>query len=590
MGAYRVHKAASPFYAADLDEVDFVQQANTITFVHLDYAVRELTRVSHTEWAIESVTFAPAIGPPANVAAAPTQPNATGAIAVNYIYYVTTIDENGEESRASTSDNASNDLSLQGNYNTVTWDAVTGAAFYAVFRGDNGSPGYIGTVQAPAVTFKDRNLQAVLSDTPPLATNPFAAAGDYPSTVTCHQQRKFFGRTRNRPNAIWASQSANPENMDVSRPAKADDALAFALVTEKVNSVNQLASMKKDLMVFGGDAIFSIKGGDGGALTPSAIDPQRESGRGSSRLNPLVVDSVMFYDPIRSSGPRALGFTFEVDGYRSNNISIFSPHFFKAHEIVDWAYQGEPYSCIWAVREDGVLLCFTWEEEHQVWGWTLCETDGFVERVAVIAEGRYDRLYALIRRTINGVERRFHEWLALPHFDDITTACHLDCAVTQTSEVASDIIDQLWHLEGATVSAVYDGYVVEGLVVEEGKVTLPYAANIRTAGLPYEGLIETLPFALGDKHTERQIIGAVTLRALETRGLEISTDGETFDPLTSPDGEEIAQLPYAEEQDFQAVPQGNWTDGSTLTIRQAQPLPAHVTAIFVELIVSDDPK
>ena len=337
------------------------------------------------------------------------------------------------------------------------------------------------------------------------------------------------------------------------------------------------------------DGVFSIKGGDGGAMTPAAIVPERQTGRGASRLDPILVDSVLFYQPINTSVVRALGFTFETDGYRSNNVSIFSPHFFKGKRIVSWAYQEEPYSCVWTVLNDGTLLCFTWEEEQQVWGWTDCSVNGAVEQVATIREEGYDRLYASIRRTIAGVERRFHERLALPHVDDIATACHLDCAVTQVYETASTEVGQLWHLEGETVSATADGYAFEGLVVAGGKVTLPYEANIVTVGLPYEGIIETLPFVLGgEKHVARQQIGAVVVRALETRGVEISTDGITFDPLAERDGPEPWLLPVAEARDFYQPTGGNWNEGATLILRQQQPLPAHVVALFVDVLVAED--
>lgn len=592
MGAHRLHEGWSPYRAADLSEVDFVQSSSLAYFVHLDYPVYKLTWAGHTDWTFAEVTFGPTIAAPANVAAAPTKPNtATGTIDATYTYYVTATDANGQESRASTGDAATNDLSLQGNYNTVTWDAVSGATFYTVYKGDNGTPGYIGSVETGTLMFKDRNLQAVLSDTPPKATNPFDAENKYPSVATFHQQRLFLARTRERPNAAWGSKSADFENQDVSRPARPDDALAFALVTEKVNSINQLSSMKEALIALTGNGIFAVKGGDGGALTPAAIVPERQTGRASARLKPLAVDSVLFYQRLNTAAVGALGFTFEIDGYRSSNVSIFSPHFFKGKRIVSWAHQEEPYSCIWAVLNDGALLCFTWEEEQQVWGWSMMEISGFVEQVATINEGGYDRLYALIRRTINGTERRFHERLALPHIDDITIACHLDCSVTQAYDTPTNEIFGLWHLEGEPVHAYADGYVYADLTVENGRVVLPHEVSIATVGIPYTGTIQTLPFALGGaEHVSRQAFGDVTIRALETRGLEVSADGMTFDPLPEREGPDPWALPESPAYDFKVPMQGNWTDGSMLTIRQTPGLPGHVVAIFAELIVSVEDK
>lgn len=589
MGANRVFRAFTPYNSGDLLEIDYAQNADVIYLAHFYYPLTKLTRSSHTDWTLASVTFGPPIDPPTGVGAAPTQPNTTGAIPTTYVYSVTSVNADGKESRASSSASATNDLSLQGNFNTVTLTAEPDASSYVVYRGDNGAPGYVGNTTG--LTFKDRNLIAILSDTPPEGQNPFAAPGDYPSTVEFHQQRLMTGRTINRPNAIYGSKSADFENMDVSRPAKPDDALAFALVANMVNPVNQLVSMKRELVALTADNIFTITGADGGAMTPASIEPKRENGRGASRLNPIVVDSVIFYQPAKSSEPRALGFTFESDGYRTNNIAIFSPHFFKRHRIVSWAYQEEPYSVIWAARDDGILLCFTWEEEQQVWGWTLCETDGYVEQVATITEQGYDRLYALVRRTINGVEHRFHERMALPHFDDVSVACHLDCAVTQVYETATDVVDGLWHLEGATVSAHYDGYAVHNLTVADGRVTLPHEANVITVGLRFYGLIETLPLALagagGSLHVERQNIGQVTVRAIDTKGLVVGATGATLDPLPERDGPSPYDLPEIEARDYTISVEGSWQDSITLTIEQNEPFPAYITALFVELLVSD---
>jgi hypothetical protein len=425
-----------------------------------------------------------------------------------------------------------------------------------------------------------------LSDTPPVAEDPFAN-GNNPSTVTFHDQRLMAGGTRSVPNGVWGSHPADFENMDVSRPGKPDDALSFALVAEKVNAVHQLVSME-DFMVFTSNAVFSVNGGgENTPMTPSAIQPKRQNSRGGSRLNPIALDDIVFYAPAKGTSVRTLGFQFEIDGYQSNNVSIFSPHFFKGYVILDWAYVEEPYAAIFAVRNDGVLLCFTWEAEQQVWGWTMLETDGKVKAVASITEDGYDRLYALIERTINGVTRKFHERLALPHVDDIAVAVHLDCAVTQAYNPPRNEISGLWHLEGATVSAYYDGFVAHDLLVENGKISLPneYEATIATVGLRYYGEIETLPLVLnsreGSMHVNKQNIAKVVLRAVDTRGLKAGVTGAELEDIVERVGGEEGLADVA-QRDYEITPGGSWRASNTVTIRQDQPLPAHLTGIFIE--------
>ena len=588
MGAARMYKAVTPYPDTVLNQLDYTQSADVMYFAHLDYALRKLTRTDHTAWLFETVTFGPTIAAPAAPTGVANSPNMTGYIATNYKYKITAVGGAREqESRASGVLTLTNDLTLTGNTNVLTLPAMgAGVERYVVYKEMAGGYGYIGGTDGLQFIDGNPQIQPVLSDTPPIAEDPFAS-GNNPSTITFHEQRLMAGGTRSFPNAVWGSQSADFENMDVSRPAKADDALSFALVAEKVNAVHQLCSMD-DFMVFSGNGVFAVNGGgDNTPISPSAIVPKRQNSRGGSRLNPIVLDDIIFYTPNKGTTVRTIGFQFEIDGYQSNNVSIFSPHFFSGYTIVDWAYVEEPYSAIFAVRNDGALLCFTWEAEQQVWGWTLLETEGLVKSVAVITEGGYDRLYALIERTIGGVTRKFHERLALPHIDDIALAVHLDCSVTQAYFPARNAVGGLWHLEGEIISAYYDGYVAHGLLVENGQITLPngYEAYVITAGLRYAGEIETLPLVLstreGSLHVNQQNVAKIVLRALDTRGLVAGITGTELESITEREGGEEG-LDDVAQRDYPITPGGSWEPSATITIQQNEPLPAHLTGIFIE--------
>jgi hypothetical protein len=592
MGGARMYSAVTPYPHTELSKLDYAQSADVIYFVHLDYAMRKATRSDHTSWLFETVSFGPTIDPPAAPSIVANKPNMTGYIATSYSYKITAVGGIREqESRPSTSVSVTNDLTLSGNNNVLTLPAMpAGVERYIVYKEQGGAYGYIGGTDGTVFIDGNPQIQPVLSDTPPVANDPFAN-GNNPSTITFHDQRLMAGGTRSVPNGVYGSHPADFENMDVSRPGKPDDAISFALVAEKVNAVHQLVSME-DFMVFCSNDVFAVNGGaDNAPMTPSAISPKRQNSRGGSRLNPIVLDDIIFYAANKGSAVRTLGFQFEIEGYQSNNIAIFSPHFFKGYFIVDWAYVEEPYSAIFAVRNDGVLLCFTWEAEQQVWGWTMLETDGRVKSVAAITEGGYDRLYALIERDINGVTRKFHERLALPHIDDIAMAVHLDCAVTQIYDPPQNAITGLGHLEGATVSAYYDGYVAHGLTVENAKIFLPngYEATVATVGLRYAGEIETLPLVLntrdGSMHVNQQNVSKLVVRALDTRGITAGITGTELEAITEREGGEEG-LDDVAQRDYDITPPGSWGAANTITIRQDEPLPAHITGLFIEPKVS----
>lgn len=593
MGIRKLYEAVSPYPHDQVGGLDYAQTADVMYVASLYYAPRKLTRHGHTDWRWSTITFGPTIAIPTGHSVAATTPNTTGYVAKTYSYKITAIRDAApaQESRASTVVSVDNDLDLSGNYNTITVPAPAGdITRHVIYKEQGGAYGYIGATDG--TSFKDQNIQPVLSETPPVGENPFVGDGNYPGAVSLDQQRSIWGATRNIINGTWMSRSADLENLDRSRPARADDSLSFALIADKINAITHYIPMQ-DLITLTTDSTYTIQGGDRGIITPADINPKRTSGRGARKVKPLLVDNVAFLIPSRGNAVRTLGFSFEIEGYKSDNVAIFAPHLFKDYNLKKLVYQEEPFSCVWGLRHDGVLLCLTWEAEQEVWGWSKIDTQGTIEDIEVIPEGGYDRLYALIRRTIAGVERLFHERLALPHLN-IEEACHLDCALTQAFEPPSNVIPNLWHLEGAAVSVIYDGYIEHGLLVQNGQIELPNGteAELVTVGLRYSGRLETLPAALTQggqsAHVNQQQIADVVVRCIDTRGIQIGASGAALEPVEPKDGDIVNDLMDVEAIDYKVNPPGDWKPTSSVIVLQEEPLPAHVVALFVAMQGSDE--
>ena len=47
-------------------------------------------------------------------------------------------------------------------------------------------------------------------------------------------------------------------------------------------------------------------------------------------------------------------------------ISKFSNHLFNFHQIQQWCYAEEPFKVVWAVRDDGIMLSFTYLKEQDI--------------------------------------------------------------------------------------------------------------------------------------------------------------------------------------------------------------------------------
>jgi hypothetical protein len=600
MPVHRIHRVGSPYNASELANLDFEQTADVLYLAHENHAPTKLIRAGHAKWSFETIAFGPTIAVPQGVAGVATNPNQDQGNAGNAyfpqvdVYVVTAFnEETGQESRASAPVTLTNDISLKRNYNTITWNAVPGATLYRVYKGENTQLyGFIGATDE--LSFRDDNAGPDLSDGPPTGDNPFGGAGDYPATVTFHEQRAFWGRSINRPNAVWASRSADYENMDFTRPSRADDAFAIGLVANKVNSVNQLVSTNQGLLALTSHNIFSIQGSNEDYI--SASPPPRvrpEIARGVSRLNPLTVDNVVFYETAKSGEVRTIGYEFQQDGIRTDDLTVFSRHLFENQDIIGWAYAEKPASCIWLVRGDGKLLCLTWDQAQEVWGWTLCETDGRFESVCVITEQGEDRAYFVVRRTIGGVNKLFVERMASELWQDQVDACYLDCARTFTNAVPSATIDRLEHLEGRVVTAYADGFVVPGLTVTNGTVELPHPAARVTVGLPYTALIETLPLAIQTREgwsvARPQQAKKTILRLVRSREVEVGHSDDSLRPLKLRDRDDAYGQPTALFTGDKEVPldRKSGTE-TTIVVRSVLPLPMHIAAVMIEPQINGD--
>lgn len=101
----RFYSLVTPYAAADLPFLKFVQSADTMTLTHPGHAPRNLTRSSHTAWTIDTIVFAPTTSAPTGLSSS----NPGGAQS----YVLTAVnDDTGEESLASATVGAARTRSL----------------------------------------------------------------------------------------------------------------------------------------------------------------------------------------------------------------------------------------------------------------------------------------------------------------------------------------------------------------------------------------------------------------------------------------------------------------------------------------------
>ena len=410
----KVFELVTPYVEADLPELQYVQSADIITLAHPNYEPRDLSRTGHIIWSIDVIVFGATLAAPENLTS-----DAPGA---GNNYQVTAVSsETSEESLPSVLEEATTRTS------TLIWDAVAGADYYEVYFEVNGVYGWIGT--ASTETFTDDTYAEDLANNPPEDRQPFSGAGNYPSAVTFYQQRLLFANSDNFPERVWTSKTGLRKNFMVSTPLQDDDAITFTIVGKQVNEVQHLLDIGS-LVALTTSSVYNPKGDAAGTLTPTEVNPVRQTGAGAAIQTPIEVGDSALYVQARGSVIRDVLFSFEREGYSGNEVTIFANHLFDKFTIVDWAYQEIPNSIIWVVRNDGALLGLTYVREHQVIGWHRHDTDGLVENVCVVPEGTEDALYLTIKRTIDGKTVRYIERMATRQIVDIEDSIFMDSTLS----------------------------------------------------------------------------------------------------------------------------------------------------------------
>lgn len=423
----KIYEITSPYTEAHLQDVQYVQSADVLTLTHGEYSPVEVTRIAHDSWAIGTITFEPSIAAPAGLALS------TAAGTTTY-YVVTCVKKETYEESYPSSEVGTSITPAVGTPCTLTWTANADAQEYNVYKKQNGGVfGFIGV--ASSNTFTESGIPQDTSETPPITRNPFSS--NFPGTCAYVQQRLGFGNLQNDSEGIYLSRTGKFKNFSTSSPIKDDDAVTFKMAGRQVNEIRHLLDLG-NLVILTASGEWGLQSG---VISPTSISPKQYSYNGASKLMPVVVNNTAIYVQARGSIVRDIGYSYQSDGYTGNDLTIFSAHLFDGYQLVDWTYQKVPHSIVWAVRDDGTVLGLTYVKEHEIIGWHRHEFDGgFVENISSIPEGDEDFVYMIIKRTINGVTKRYIERLATRKIGDVIDSTFMDSFVTYDGRNTDDTL------------------------------------------------------------------------------------------------------------------------------------------------------
>jgi len=419
-----------------------------------------------------------------------------------------------------------------------------------------------------------------------------------PSCVSFFEQRLVFAGTNNNPQSIWFSKNGDYTNFTVGTAA--DDALIYTIASNQVNAIRYLSATRVlTIGTSGGEYVLTST--NDGPITPTTTLIRKYSNYGSASIEPVQVADVTLFVQRGARKVREFKFVGDVNtgGYNAPDMTILAEHITDGG-LTQFAYQQEPDSVVWATRTDGTLIGMTYRREEEVVAWhkhviggTFNSGQAVVESIATLpSDSGEDELYMIVKRTINSVTKRYVEKLKVFDFGADTTAAFFVDSGLSYSGSATTTLSGLYHLPGESVSILANGASHPDKTVASGGVTLDFSVTTASVGFAFTSNLETLRIESGSVDGTSQgkpkRIHAITLRLFETVGVEVGNSVSDLDRIPFRDSSmdmDTAIPLFTGDKEIEFP--GGFEDDDRIFVRQTQPLPLTVLALFPRMNTFD---
>jgi hypothetical protein len=665
------YEISTPYLTAELFELKFAQSADVMYIVHPNHEVMKLSRTGHTAWTLTEVEFTDGPYLSANTTSTTMTPGAT-----------------------------------TGDDQTLTASSGTFAST-DVGRLINFSGGYAKIRSYTSATVVKIDIKSDFDDTSAVTDwklGSFSDTTGHPSSVSFFEQRLVFAGSTNEPQTLYFSKSGDYENMTAGTDA--DDAMIYTIASNQVNVIRYLKAVRTLIVgTTGGEYTVSADGTDA-AVTPTNVTIKRQSSFGSANVDAQPAGNAVLFLQKAKRKIRELAYNFDTDGYTAPDLTILNDVVTKTG-VNELAYQQEPDSILWCVREDGELAGLTYQRSENVVAWhrqifgghfgeaqitvtdyaniatgttiTVTKSDdttvtftcqgagssptpetnkffhnesndttadniftcinahadfvvanpaanvvtirevahkaGLLKlkssdttRLAVTSEGitvcesaasisgtlTEDELWVINKRTVNGTTKRFVEVFADFDFDetDSTSFKFLDSHLSYSGSATTSLTG-LSHLEGERVSILGDGATHADKTVSSGAITLDRSVTTACVGLPYNSVLQSMRLeggaAEGTSQGKTKRISKVVLRLFETVGVKVGPSLTKLETIPFRTTTSLLSTPVdtllAGDKEIEF--DGDFESDGFIVIKQDQPLPCSILAIYPTLVTAD---
>jgi hypothetical protein len=233
----------------------------------------------------------------------------------------------------------------------------------------------------------------------------------------------------------------------------------------------------------------------------------------------------------------------------------------------------------------------TFEQEQNVFGWHVHNTDGFVESVGVVYGIDSDQVWLQVRRGDKRTIERLDPLVFARAFDEPARLMYLDGAKRIELSEPSAIITGLDHLEGLTVSVLGNGAELQPARVESGQITVEVPVSTAIVGLPFtselQPMRQEIPLRDGTAQNRNWRVSRVGLYLHESLGGEVCDTPEArpekllFRTVSTP----LDSGPALFSGDKEVAIESRTDNAVNVVVRTSSPLPFNVGSMTLKLDV-----
>uniref|UniRef100_A0A6M3KBH5 Putative tail protein n=2 Tax=viral metagenome TaxID=1070528 RepID=A0A6M3KBH5_9ZZZZ len=363
----------------------------------------------------------------------------------------------------------------------------------------------------------------------------------FPRTVEHHEQRVLYGGSKSYPQTVWSSIIAEKDEDydDFTQSTESNwsgnlggpDNIAWVYTLPGMNPIQWIKS--GEFLFVGTTKGVGKLGQPNKPITPNYPPIYRvQNHNGCAYIQPANANDAILYVERGGQKVRELSYTFTTEKYTAPDMTILAEHI-TGNGILEIAFQERPDPVLWCIREDGVLLSFTYQRGNGVAAWSRHTTgaSGEFESAACISGATEDEIWAVVGRIVDSTSVGYIEqfqplnWHLVSSPADQNDCYFVDCGTND--------INDLGHLEGETVALFANGRPINTFVVSDGSID-PEDANLTefTVGLPYTSVYETMPIVLFDNSgpvlAEQSRIMSNNINFYKTLGCSIGPDADNL--------------------------------------------------------------